>query len=386
MNTFALMTIALFFVSCISQNIKNSNQAVNSNLSTKDYDRSISSLSCGQLFQTSVDSKDYKTRYKRFIDAMNASPGNLSKAEFFDNLLKQAKSQNIELDVDDQRLAIYNHQDKLLVLNILKNWYHYVEPSKFKINRSVHDYLLDFTISEYDSGGNFTREVDPETGRYSSSFKNLAKSLSKLNRQSHVIDLGAGNFSFIQEYLNSKNGYLAELENTFGQVYGDLEFLEEKIKSAGLPNFTGLTLTATDMQKNEKFQPVSGKYFETIDEAELTNRFGKADLIIDNYGVFSYTLNLPEVLSKVASVMKPKAELWITGSQTYIQPTDGKKTITLIEYLSTLQGFQIVKSSGVSERDSVLLERTSEVFKKPKLKLISVSAGAPPIITYKVVK
>lgn len=132
-----------------------------------------------------------------------------------------------------------------------------------------------------------------------------------------------------------------------------------QLESAGAPNITAITLNDFDIRhtkgigRTRKLRALTGRYFEDISIATLQGNFGKADLLIDLFGVFAYTLNLGFVTSHVAEVMKPGGELWF--KRDYCEVLVGKRRVPLSQFLQSTGLFEIVTAEPKS---AVLLRRT----------------------------
>lgn len=251
-----------------------------------------------------------------------------------------------------------------------------IEPSKFEIRRGVQGYFCMLSLSTW-VGSNLYKPED-----------SLINSLSKLTSQSHVIDLGAGQFRFIEEMLGERSVQDFSQRNDQSR-WGDIEQLIANRKRRGLPNFTGVTLSnlpesrlnyseeytkhevnlpsLADVNANPKINPLIGRYFESIPNNDIIRRFGKADLIVDLYGVFNYSANLGGVIEKVASVMKAGGEIWIYSESGIIESNG--QAISLAKFMEKTGLFSIISEyESLSKTMISHLKRTdAPVHKTPLL-------------------
>jgi hypothetical protein len=106
-----------------------------------------------------------------------------------------------------------------------------------------------------------------------------------------------------------------------------------------------------------KVNPLVGRYLETIPNSELTGNFGKVDLVMDSYGVLSYT-GYPDLIGKkLAAVMKPGAELWVG----FISQSVASH---VVDILVRSEAFELIADEF--EKVRFTLRRTSRPWVDPK--------------------
>ena len=219
-----------------------------------------------------------------------------------------------------------------------------IEQSKFDVGRGAYHYDVILRVHSHSGGA----VVD-----------SLASTLSRLDQSSHVVDLGAGTFQFINDVSSN----------------------------ALAPNFTGITMTdlsghyeghggreikvpkREDLLRNSKVNAIEGKYFEEVPNAEITSNFGQADLVIDLYGVLTYSMNLGLAIEKVAAVLKPGGDLWLATDKSKIHIEE--REVSLTQFLVEIGLFEIVATNeGQATINKVShLQRTSKGFSKLDLRL-----------------
>ena len=209
-----------------------------------------------------------------------------------------------------------------------------VEGSNFQVDRGLSDYLFDFTTDVVRDGISI---------RYG-----LEDSLSKLDGNSHILDLGAGLLRFADQYTMEPLKALKEIfRNHYGRNHGETP-LEVSLRMHEPAHVTCVTMADLDQehdvytgrtwknfqqhQSNKKLTALVGRYFEKIPSVELVGSHGSFDVVLDNMGVFAYTLNLGLVTEKVASTMKPGGELWLRKNYSASVLASGEK-MSLAKFL-----------------------------------------------------
>jgi hypothetical protein len=232
-------------------------------------------------------------------------------------------------------------------------------PGHFREQRDLSWYLREMNVAAEGGGPCFS----------------LIVSLKKLGSQSHILDLGAGEFFFIRDYLNNPwtqlltraDACLSRGQNEPIEIE-NLRDLAVNLKANGPPNLTGITLSKGNLKKQLKVNPkvnfLTDIYFEDLPVSKITEKFGPVDLAIDFYGVFGYTLNLGITTEKVAQVMKEGAELWLRDDYADIKIPGVRRPVTTAEFLVTTGLFEPVsdvrrKRSNEWPRPS-LLRRTNK--------------------------
>ena len=264
-----------------------------------------------------------------------------------------------------------------------------IRKSKFDVTRGVDDYFLHFSLSDFDWSTNDYVHVD-----------SLITTLARLGSSSHVIDLGAGTFQFLYSMATRPTEVLSEFERKRGpHRWGNINSLLRANSEKGIPNFTGISVTDLsqryfrpyektevrvpdpyELTSHSKINALIGRYFEEIPMDQIISRFGKADVVIDLYGVLTYTMNLGWSIEKVANLMKTDGDLWLVMDRSTIKM--GKKIFSLSEFLVELGLFRIVNTN--STRNVVHLRRTAQSAQKIHLFLHAFEApgtlgGAPDV-------
>jgi hypothetical protein len=262
---------------------------------------------------------------------------------------------------------------------LLKSILHYlnsvITPSRFEIHRGFWAYV-----------DILNRYYYPEREH------GLIQSLAKLRPDAHVMDTGAGYGRFIMDFFSDPNFAWLRRNN--------LSALADQFKSGGLPRFTGVTLTdvskvLTDvtstrsteirlqfqsMVANPQVQFFMGRLFEKIPVEELIAKFGRTDLIVDSYGVLSYTLNLPLTLRKMFAIMKPGSELATGPTRQFIQLRDGRE-ISLLEFLKGIDGIQV---TDLNDGGRMIITKLREDIVIPDMVLTGFQPmSKPPKIIWK---
>jgi hypothetical protein len=256
--------------------------------------------------------------------------------------VETARSIGVLPEMGDPKYAPFNPLDDSLLFGMLANRYGMVETSNFGTYRGLGEYLRELSLPSLNTG----------------EIISLEEQMVSLKESSHIFDLGAGEYNFSREYV---------------RMSGRTSFR--------IPNFTVISLSKEKPLAHPKIHAFEKKYFEDIAAKEITEKFGKTDIIVDLFGAFSYTLNLPLVLERVSEIMKPESYLWIDGPLNWIEVQPGKE-IKFTEFLKTIPGFEIIGS----DRGVTLVKRTTEEAVIPRLELTKVSASFPPKVWYRVMR
>ena len=234
----------------------------------------------------------------------------------------------------------------LLRLKLRSYFKQNIEQSKFNVGRGVEDYYAILKLRN-------SREA---TGQAEDSLENT---VSQLKPSSHVVDLGAGTFQFINDLA----------------------------ASAGSPNFTGITMTdlsrryfgyegreiivpkREDLARNPKINVIEGKYFEEIPNAKITSQFGQADLVVDLFGVLTYSMNLGLSIEKISSLLKAGGDLWM-GTD-YSKIAIDAHEISMAEFFVETGLFELVGTNASYSPTTIVshLKRTTKNTSKLDLRL-----------------
>ena len=218
----------------------------------------------------------------------------------------------------------------------------------------------------------------------------FATKLQSLGGSGHVLDAGAGEAGFEYELFDASAYVQLYDDATIGNRYG---FGGIKNKKAGgqrlspeekvldsffsrhrklikrtknkdydweisldhIPNVTAVSAVvegsmplASDRHKG-KFSFLKGRFFEEISDSELIRKYGPVDLIMDMYGVFSYSTSPSEVLQKYVNVMADDGEAHIFVGRTYSDSNLNKslvmlkegRQISLVQWVKSIKGLDV---------------------------------------------
>ena len=115
-------------------------------------------------------------------------------------------------------------------------------------------------------------------------------------------------------------------------------FLTEWSKKKEFPNATGITL----QMKREKPTDNLGKlayhtdYLENLSDETITrkNAAGKADIITDVYGAFSYAPDTAGLLKRYTDLLKPNGKIFIFGTVKGVVVRGDGTRVSLLDYIS----------------------------------------------------
>lgn len=220
----------------------------------------------------------------------------------------------------------------------------------------------------------------------------LMKAFEALPRESHVIDFGAGQVNFIRELADPTYAKQSGFESE------DLQKLKVLVQEKKL-NLSAVTLTKlpSDDGKNSTREWArrqgpdsnvavhSGRYFENLEDKDLSGSFGQVSLGVDYLGILTYTLNLPLVAEKTARIFKPGGDLWfIADSSTILVKNRG---LSVPEYLVETGLFEKVNWQIIDGETTLAiahLRRTNKAAYKPELFMseFRTDNGGPPSIVW----
>jgi len=291
--------------------------------------------------------------------------------------------QDIGLVSQFGNLVAPHNQNNAELAAELKKVFTRVKSSHFEVGRGIADYF------------DYLRDGSQKENLAVLSF---AKSLLKLGPHSHVMDIGAG----MLKPLIDLSGDFTEMGHSLSEYWKNPEILNaaKHLLKNGAPNMTGVTMvdfnqnefsyvengriSKQEITSNPKIHSILGRYFEDVPNSELTQKFGKVDLVVDLSGVLAYSLNHSLVIEKLAAIMKPGAELWMRANLVKVETPYGT-VLPIDEYIGTLPGFKLNLSAKDAKGFGALLTRTIEPFKRTNLELISVSDNQPPPTFYRVI-
>jgi len=237
----------------------------------------------------------------------------------------------------------------------LRDFYPFVPANKSKIFIDILAYNAVITNRQ---GFNNKRHYDDYLGAFNDSKfpqTSLSTSLAQLPASAHVLELGAGYLNFTK--ILSENSHL-------------------KVTAIGLESI----LNKDDFPK---LNILDNQNFDKLDVPNFLSQFGKVDLIVDLYGVLSYSYNLPLALDKIIAITRAGSELWIYGPKIKIYDPVKKRTLSFAQYLKLLGCFEV----------QVLDENTQKMrlirnFNRPisvPIQLSSLNFAWPPEIVWEMI-
>ncbi len=254
--------------------------------------------------------------------------------------------------------------------------------------------LMDLKPHPEDAGRELIRTIPFEKSgtlkEYLGSFpKQFGETLLRLPNHAHVIDAGAGQAYFAEQYVSLK----ADDDPT---LLLDQELMPIFRSILEKPRYQRAFVTAIDLDVTRKPIPtyggklkvLTGRFFEDIPNGEI----GGADLILDRLGVLAYSPRIDDVLRKYTELLKDDGALYIhlgmDGPSNYskasrIRTKLGIQT-TLLNWIMNLHGLRSsLKKSGPKMAHLALELRISDRsrIRIPQLKLLEVKqVGSGPAI------
>lgn len=176
--------------------------------------------------------------------------------------------------------------------------------------------------------------------------------LKGLKSDQHWIDLGAGK-------ANAQIDYLKALPN----------------------ERDGAQTTAVCYKLDRWFSPpkFSGKLEikEGLFESMPTEKWQKADLITDVFGVLSYSRDMHTSLSKTFDLLKKGGELYIHMTNYSTHFKGATQSLTLEHFLRSIPGLQVEGRFG-----DLKVTKTQDTIVVPPFKIDTYRDDAPPVRTY----
>lgn len=214
----------------------------------------------------------------------------------------------------------------------------------------------------------------------------LLEDLNRLNNKSHIFDMGCGDCNFALDIFQSFDlrEYHWDHERFKLRISENDKLASKPIKQK--PNITGVTYKlGKNKSKVGKFKNklhvFDKNFLHDISNDELTKQFGLADMIIDNFGVLSYSEDISRTLNKYISISKVGAIWYIYGASAKIILLNGVD-IPLRKWLKTFSNSLDVQFLDSTSSESVIRVKVKKKFKFPSLELIDFEEGAPPYRTY----
>ena len=230
--------------------------------------------------------------------------------------------------------------------------------------------------------------------------------LRSLKRDSHWIDLGAGNARAMREYFSSVwQGLWAEKPKMTAVV------VEKPLDLSRLELAAFLSRIETT-GNGGRFKYMSGRFLGDYHPGEIE----PADVVTDVYGAISYSPDLSGSVEQAGGMLKPGGQLFTIiqtrletiGSRegnvrnVIIRRPDGSE-VDIADWLRQIQGLKLEVSkektrayktqfpgrppeawapTTIESVRTLVLTRTSEPLRVPKLRLVGITADSPPRRTY----
>jgi len=143
---------------------------------------------------------------------------------------------------------------------------------------------------------------------------------------------------------------------------GEARAMQEYYKDSGQARTTAIgykkpeSVDLQELEKNEKFQYASGKYFGEMSGEDLGMDQGLFDVITDYNGVLSYTKTLSEDLQKYLNLLTK-------GGALYTSFFAGIENSSVDEWLASIQGVTIEKAG----KEALKIVKTADVVEVPPL-------------------
>ena len=177
--------------------------------------------------------------------------------------------------------------------------------------------------------------------------KDFPQAIAALGARDHLVDMGSG------------EGYFAEAMATRG---------------ADAPRVTGVTL------RMERRIPVHPRLryvvrdFRELEDRDILGEAGKASVITDVFGIFSYYKDASGLLERYFGMLREGGAIFLfySDERTRVRLPDGKN-VSMTEFLESrwVRGLKVTRSKGEwLSVPAVRLERTSEELRIPKLELV----------------
>ncbi len=132
----------------------------------------------------------------------------------------------------------------------------------------------------------------------------------------------------------------------------------------------------TEMAKrNPQQEFIVGHFFEKIPKKRLLSR-GPIKLIVDFFGVLSYTARPSQVLRKYLEILDDSGYIMIQGPLLSYQGKDG-----LVEILKRTEGIEFIVSpsdSLINTSPNIFIRKNGRPLRVPRVKILDVDQGIPP--------
>ncbi|MBF0362147.1 MAG: hypothetical protein HQK49_14115 [Oligoflexia bacterium] len=166
---------------------------------------------------------------------------------------------------------------------------------------------------------------------YSSMLPGLLDEIKTLKKGDHIIDAGAGNLIAVMDILNDEN----------------LQGLNISAISAGI-DFDKIRLSKELAEKRTGKYNLFEKMFNKIKDEEITKDLGKAKLIMDVFGILSYSISPAKDLKRYLDLLKDDGLIYLVSSSLDHLPSskvvlkDEKKSkISILKLLMQIPGIKV---------------------------------------------
>jgi hypothetical protein len=298
------------------------------------------------------DLVSFSNAFEKNYDFNIKSPLGFDLDMYYGTLRYSNKYRSINIDLPMWKFGDLSGLSNELKLEILAYQACFIITSRFNISRESDLYFNTINLSFFNI---FRRN------------QSLLSSFKKLNQNSNVLVLGSGDFSFILSALSSKNAIINRpLFTGISLVNSQDKFAKAKIEEA---------------INHPRINAIVGKFFEELEDFEITQKFGNPSIAIDNFGISSYTFNPKLVYEKLSRIMPVNSEYWIRGSKQFFIYQG--KMYSLAEFLGMLPGFKLIAKN--TKKHLFKLVRTDEKLVFPKIRLVRFVYGVPPELHWEVI-
>lgn len=221
----------------------------------------------------------------------------------------------------------------------------------------------------------------------------FAQSLSRLKATDTLLDAGAGEAFFIEQYLTTsadpdarillspeKSRLLQNILNLSPSKRARVIGVDAEMRRKGIPSHGG------------RLKMITGRLFEEIPSNEL----GNIKLLSDYFGVIAYTPDVDSTLKKYLEILSDDGEIFLFLGETFqdsfatlsrIHLQNGKR-VSLLDWILNLPGIEATKLTSLgNDAGSVslrirILDRSK--IRIPELQLMNIRSRpeAPPVRNY----
>ena len=190
--------------------------------------------------------------------------------------------------------------------------------------------------------------------------------LTELNGDGVIVELGAGQCKFARQLLITEefttSGFTIGIEQeTEPSIYPVLEAQVPSHKFYGIglevlqkleifsrqkakPQYFGITRNRpAKLSDSEKFTILEGD-FENSDDVDFQARLNavpKADVVVDVYGIITYSRDLASTLQFILNKLKVNGSAYIQHNEKVLHIFVGGKLMSLVQFLQTVPGIDV---------------------------------------------